>query len=38
MVAVLPAGHPLAGKQEIAEADLAGEPLVWHADPSTPSP
>ncbi|CAM5509634.1 LysR family transcriptional regulator OS=Streptomyces alboniger OX=132473 GN=CP975_18280 PE=3 SV=1 [Streptomyces alboniger] len=34
-VAVLPAGHPLAGKEEVTEADLAGEPLVWHADPST---
>jgi DNA-binding transcriptional LysR family regulator len=34
-VAVLPAGHRLAGKEEITEADLAGEPLVWHGDPST---
>lgn len=34
-VAVLPAGHRLAGKREVTEADLAGEPLVWHADPST---
>ncbi|MFJ1997931.1 LysR family transcriptional regulator [Streptomyces asiaticus] len=34
-VAVLPAGHRLAGKEEVTEADLAGEPLVWHADPST---
>jgi DNA-binding transcriptional LysR family regulator len=34
-VAVLPAGHRLAGKAEVTEADLAGEPLVWHADPST---
>src|SRR3954470_12888861 len=34
-VAVLPAGHRLAGKEEGTEADLAGEPLVWHADPST---
>lgn len=34
-VAVLPAGHRLAGKAEATEADLAGEPLVWHADPST---
>ncbi|MER6960681.1 LysR substrate-binding domain-containing protein [Streptomyces sp. NPDC000618] len=33
-VAVLPAGHRLAGKEEVTEADLAGEPLVWHADPS----
>ena len=34
-VAVLPAGHRLAGKEQITEADLAGEPLVWHPDPST---
>ena len=34
-VAVLPAGHRLAGKEQITEADLAGEPLVWHADTST---
>jgi DNA-binding transcriptional LysR family regulator len=34
-VAVLPAGHRLAGKGQITEADLAGEPLLWHADPST---
>jgi len=34
-VAVLPAGHRLAGKEHITEADLAGEPLVWHADTST---
>jgi DNA-binding transcriptional LysR family regulator len=34
-VAVLPAGHRLAGKEQITEADLAGEPLVWHGDPST---
>ncbi|MBF8191244.1 LysR family transcriptional regulator [Nonomuraea sp. K274] len=34
-VAVLPAGHRLADKGEVTEADLAGEPLVWHADPST---
>lgn len=34
-VAVLPADHRLAGKEEVTEADLAGEPLVWHADPST---
>jgi DNA-binding transcriptional LysR family regulator len=34
-VAVLPAGHRLAGKEKISETDLAGEPLVWHADPST---
>jgi DNA-binding transcriptional LysR family regulator len=34
-VAVLPTGHRLAGKEEVTEADLAGEPLLWHADPST---
>jgi DNA-binding transcriptional LysR family regulator len=34
-VAVLPAGHRLAGKERITEADLAGEPLVWHGDTST---
>ncbi|WP_030511386.1 LysR family transcriptional regulator [Microbispora rosea] len=34
-VAVLPADHWLAGKEQITEADLAGEPLVWSADPST---
>jgi DNA-binding transcriptional LysR family regulator len=34
-VAVLPAGHRLAGKDQVTEADLAGEPLVWHADTST---
>ena len=34
-VAVLPAGHRLAGKDQITEADLAGEPLVWHTDTST---
>ncbi|MFD4035389.1 LysR family transcriptional regulator [Streptomyces sp. NPDC058637] len=34
-VAVLPAGHRLAGREKVTEADLAGEPLVWHADPST---
>ncbi|MFG1643478.1 LysR family transcriptional regulator [Amycolatopsis sp. NPDC049252] len=34
-VAVLPAAHRLAGKEEVTEADLAGEPLVWHAGPST---
>src|SRR3978361_1194108 len=28
--AALPAGHRLAGKEQITEADLAGEPLVWH--------
>ncbi|SKC68950.1 LysR family transcriptional regulator [Krasilnikoviella flava] len=35
LMAVLPAGHRLAGKDEISETDLAGEPLVWHAGPST---
>jgi DNA-binding transcriptional LysR family regulator len=34
-VAVLPASHRLAGKDQLSEADLAGEPLVWNADPST---
>ena len=34
-VAVLPAGHRLAGKDQVTEADLAGEPLVWHMDAST---
>ncbi|MFF7651777.1 LysR family transcriptional regulator [Streptomyces sp. NPDC007983] len=34
-VVVLPAGHRLAGKEEVTEAELAGEPLIWHADPST---
>ncbi|MFI7288727.1 LysR family transcriptional regulator [Streptomyces anulatus] len=34
-VAVMPVGHRLAGKEEVTEADLAGEPLVWHADTST---
>jgi DNA-binding transcriptional LysR family regulator len=34
-VAVLPIGHRLAGKEQITEADLAGEPLVWHVDTST---
>src|SRR3954468_15046635 len=31
----LPADHRLAGKDEVTEADLAGEPLIWHADAST---
>ncbi|MFI6950977.1 LysR substrate-binding domain-containing protein [Streptomyces sp. NPDC050422] len=35
LMVALPAGHRLAGKEEITEADLAGEPLIWHADPST---
>ncbi|MGW4485151.1 LysR family transcriptional regulator [Amycolatopsis sp. NPDC004368] len=34
-VVVLPAGHRLAGKEEVTEADLAGEPLLWPADAST---
>jgi DNA-binding transcriptional LysR family regulator len=34
-VAVLPAGHRMADKEEVTEADLAGEPLIWHADAST---
>lgn len=34
-VAVLPAGHRFAGKEQITEADLAGEPVLWHADTST---
>jgi DNA-binding transcriptional LysR family regulator len=34
-VAVLPAGHRLAGKEQITESDLAGEPLIWHSDAST---
>ena len=35
LVAVLPAGHRLAGKEEVTEADLAGEPLLWQAGTST---
>jgi DNA-binding transcriptional LysR family regulator len=34
-VAVLPTSHRLAGKEELTEADLVGEPLLWHADTST---
>jgi len=34
-VAVLPVSHRLAGKEEVTETDLAGEPLVWGADTST---
>jgi DNA-binding transcriptional LysR family regulator len=34
-VVALPAGHRFAGKDEVAETDLAGEMLVWHGDPST---
>jgi DNA-binding transcriptional LysR family regulator len=33
-VAVLPAGHRLAGREQITEADLGGEPLIWPADAS----
>ncbi|MFJ2666825.1 LysR family transcriptional regulator [Nocardia fluminea] len=35
LMVVVPAGHRLAGKEEVSEADLAGEPLIWHADAST---
>jgi DNA-binding transcriptional LysR family regulator len=35
LMVALPAGHRLAGKEEVTEADLAGETLVWHADAST---
>jgi DNA-binding transcriptional LysR family regulator len=35
LMVALPAGHRLAGKEEVTEADLAGEPLIWHADAST---
>jgi DNA-binding transcriptional LysR family regulator len=34
-VAVLPVGHELADREQITEADLAGEPLVWHGDART---
>ncbi len=34
-VAVLPAGHRLADKDQITEADLAGEPLLWAPDTDT---
>ncbi|GAA3094333.1 DNA-binding transcriptional LysR family regulator [Kribbella aluminosa] len=34
-VVVLPAGHRLAGKEEVTEADLAGEPLLWNGDTNT---
>jgi len=30
-----PSATRLAGKEQITEADLAGEPLVWHVDAST---
>jgi DNA-binding transcriptional LysR family regulator len=35
LMVALPSGHRLAGKEEVTEADLAGETLVWHADAST---
>lgn len=35
LMVALPAGHRLAGKEEVTETDLAGEPLVWHGDAST---
>jgi DNA-binding transcriptional LysR family regulator len=34
-VAVLPAGHRLAGQEQITEADVDGEPLVWDVDART---
>jgi DNA-binding transcriptional LysR family regulator len=34
-VVVLPADHRLAGKEQVTETDLAGEPLIWHVDPRT---
>ena len=34
-MAVLPVSHRLAGKEEVTEADLAGESPVWGADMST---
>jgi DNA-binding transcriptional LysR family regulator len=35
LMVVLPASHRLAGKEELTEDDLVGEPLVWHDNPST---
>jgi DNA-binding transcriptional LysR family regulator len=32
-VVVLPSDHRLAGKDMVTEDELAGEPLIWHADP-----
>ncbi|NUR99397.1 MAG: LysR family transcriptional regulator, partial [Kribbellaceae bacterium] len=32
LMVALPADHRLAGKEVVSEADLDGEPLVWHAD------
>ncbi|MGW6305182.1 LysR family transcriptional regulator [Streptomyces niveus] len=34
-VAVLPAGHRFADKEEVTETDLAGEPLLWDGDASS---
>lgn len=34
-MAVLPTGHRLAGREQITEADLAGEPPVWPPDTGT---
>jgi DNA-binding transcriptional LysR family regulator len=34
-VAVLPSRHRLAGREQITEADLADEPLIWHTDTGT---
>jgi DNA-binding transcriptional LysR family regulator len=34
-VVALPVVHRLVGKEEVAEADLAGETVVWHGEPST---
>ncbi|GAA1157301.1 LysR family transcriptional regulator [Kribbella jejuensis] len=35
LMVALPADHRLAGKEEVSEADLDGEPVIWHADPGT---
>ncbi|MGD9990683.1 LysR substrate-binding domain-containing protein [Pseudonocardia sp.] len=35
LMVALPADHRLARKEEVTEADLAGEPLIWHAGAST---
>ncbi|MGC5166889.1 LysR family transcriptional regulator [Luteimicrobium sp. DT211] len=35
LLVALPTSHPLAGKEEISESDLAGERLIWHGDAST---
>src|SRR6201995_5669317 len=34
-VAVLPSGHRLAGKEQVTQAALPNEPLVWHVGTST---